>query len=70
MPKDKLSIEVDVEKLGVCTRHDLLVATDQEYRDACLTPQGGTAPGEGDKPADPVPGIDAVDKAALAAAAV
>lgn len=23
MPKDKLSIEVDVEKLGVCTRHDL-----------------------------------------------
>jgi hypothetical protein len=30
--------------------------TDQEYRDRALTPPGGIAPGEGDKPKDKISG--------------
>jgi hypothetical protein len=70
MAKDNtITIEIDPDKLGVCARHEFLVATDQEYRNAALTPQGGLAPGEGGKPEDPVPGTDALNSAAFAAAA-
>jgi len=57
MPKDKekVTVEVDVEDLGVVSRHHYLMANDQEYRDEALTPPGGKAPGEGDKPESPVP---------------
>jgi hypothetical protein len=58
---------VDVDKLGVCARHEYLMATDQEYRDRALTPPGGLAPGEGGKEPDPIPGEDAVPAAILAA---
>jgi hypothetical protein len=50
------SREVKVSELGVSTRHHLLMDTDQDYRDACLTPPGGYAPGEHGKDPDPVPG--------------
>lgn len=57
MAKDtqKVTVEVDVNDLGVVSRHHFLMANDQDYRDRALTPPGGKAPGEDGKPADPVP---------------
>lgn len=54
--KHKLTLEVDERELGVVTRHHVRKETDQAYRDRFLTPPGGVAPGEGDKPADEISG--------------
>lgn len=56
MASDKLTLEVDQENLGVATRHHVRMQTDQDYRDRALTPPGGNAPGEADKPSDEVSG--------------
>ena len=53
---NSVTITVDPDDLGVLTKHRLLMETDQDYRDRALTPPGGKAPGEGDKPADKVSG--------------
>ncbi|MEJ7787692.1 MAG: hypothetical protein WKF96_23060 [Solirubrobacteraceae bacterium] len=52
---EKITVEVDPSQLGVASQHHYRMANDQEYRDRALTPPSGKAPGEGDKPADPVP---------------
>ena len=61
---DTLTIKVQKDDLGVLTRHRVRMATEQDYRDRALTPPGGNAPGEGDKPKDEasgdVPGIPGV----------
>lgn len=44
MAKTKHTIEVDPDKLGVASRHHFLMANDQEYRAAALTPPGGKTP--------------------------
>ena len=71
MPKDKekVTVEVDVEDLGVVSRHHYLMANDQEYRDEALTPPGGKAPGEGDKPESPTPDHNGLTAGALVGAA-
>lgn len=53
---NSISVEINPDDLGVASRHHFLMATDQDYRDRALTPPGGKAPGEGDKPADKVSG--------------
>lgn len=65
----KITLEVDPDNLGVATRHHVRMATDQDYRNRTLTPQGGVAPGEGDKDKDEasgdvpaVPGVLAAGK--------
>lgn len=68
MPTDeKITIEVDPDNLGVLSRHDLLMQTDQEYRDEALTPPGGKAPGEGGKAEDPIPDEPVYPAGAVAA---
>lgn len=54
--KDTITLEVPLDDLGVLTRHRVRMQTDQDYRDRALTPPGGIAPGEGDKPADKASG--------------
>lgn len=44
MPKDKITVEVDVNDLGVVARHHYLMANDEEYRASALTPPGGDKP--------------------------
>lgn len=70
MAKDTITVEVDPDNLGVLAKHHYRMANDQDYRDNALTPPGGKAPGEGDKPADPVPDErNGLTAAALVAAA-
>jgi hypothetical protein len=47
-----LTVTVDVDKLGVVSKHQAKMATDQTYRNRALTPPGGNAPGSGGKPAN------------------
>jgi hypothetical protein len=67
--KDETTVNISVnpDDLGVLSKHDLLMQTDQEYRDEALTPPGGKAPGEGDKPADPIPDDPILPAGAIAA---
>lgn len=65
---DTITIEVKPDNLGVLAKHDLLMQTDQEYRDEALTPPGGKAPGEGGKPEDPIPDEPSIPAGAVAAA--
>lgn len=69
MAKDKITVEVDVDDLGVLAKHHYRMANDQDYRDNALTPPGGKAPGEGDKPASPAPDGHGLSASALVAAA-
>lgn len=71
MAKKKFSVEVDPDQLGVASRHHFLMANDQDYRDAALTPPGGKAPGEGGKDPMPTSEVDAgLNPASLVAAGV
>jgi hypothetical protein len=70
MATDKITVEVDVDDLGVLAKHHYRMANDQEYRDNALTPPGGKAPGEGSKPASPTPDHNGLTASALVAAAV
>lgn len=65
----KVTVEVDVDDLGVASRHHFRMANDQDYRDRALTPPGGLAPGEGDKDKDPTPDGNGLNAASLVAAA-
>lgn len=69
MAKDKITVQVDPDGLGVTSRHHYRMANDQDYRDRALTPPGGKAPGEGDKPAAPTPDGSGLTAAAVVAAA-
>ena len=70
MAKDNtITVEVDPDNLGVASRHHYLMANDQDYRDRALTPPGGVAPGEGEKPEDPTPEGNGLTAASLVAAA-
>lgn len=53
--KHEVTVEVDVEELGVASRHHFLMANDEDYRKAALTPPGGNAPGEAGKDESPPP---------------
>jgi len=44
MAKSKHTIEVDPDTLGVASRHHFLMANDEDYRAAALTPPGGKTP--------------------------
>lgn len=44
MAKDKITVEVDPDQLGVVSRHHYLMANDKDYRKAALTPPGGPEP--------------------------
>jgi hypothetical protein len=66
--KHKFTVEVDVDDLGVASKHEFLMANDQDYRDAALTPPGGKAPGEGGKEPDPIPEGSGLNAASLVAA--
>ena len=66
---EKITVEVNPDDLGVVSRHHFLMANDQEYRDRALTPPGGKAPGEGDKPESPTPDSSGLTAAALVGAA-
>ncbi len=44
MAKSKHTIEVDVDDLGVASRHHFLMANDEDYRAAAHTPPGGKTP--------------------------
>lgn len=67
--KQKVTVEVDPNELGVLTRHHFLMANDQDYRNEALTPPGGKAPGEDGKPEAPLPDGDGLTPAVIAAAA-
>lgn len=64
-----VEVSVDPDELGVLSRHKVLMANDQEYRDRALTPPGGKAPGEDGKPESPVPDSSGIPAGALVAAA-
>ena len=66
---EKVTVEVNPDELGVASRHHFRMANDQDYRDRALTPPGGLAPGEGDKPDDPTPDDSGLTAGALVAAA-
>ena len=66
--KHKFTVEVDADDLGVCTKHDFLMANDQDYRHAALTPPGGHAPGTGGKEPEPCPDGSGLSAASLVAA--
>lgn len=66
---ETITVEVDVDDLGVLARHHYRMANDQEYRDRALTPPGGKAPGEGGKPASPTPDGNGLTASALVGAA-
>lgn len=66
----KVTVEIDTDDLGVASRHHFLMANDQDYRDRALTPPGGKAPGEDDKPANPTPDHDGITASTLVGAAL
>lgn len=66
---EKVTVEVDPDDLGVLSRHQFRMANDQDYRDRALTPPGGKAPGEDEKPSSPTPDRSGLTAAALVAAA-
>lgn len=64
MANHQHTIEVDPDTLGVASRHHFLMANDEDYRAAALTPPGGKTP---DVELPDGPGLSA---GALAAASV
>jgi hypothetical protein len=66
--KHKFTVEIDVDDLGVASKHEFLMANDQDYRDAALTPPGGKAPGEAGREPSPCPDTSGINAASLVAA--
>jgi hypothetical protein len=42
--KNKVTVEIDTDDLGVVSHHRYRMATDEDYRARALTPPGGQAP--------------------------